>query len=251
MSAKSCLLCGAPLGRIRVGAGEDFCSREHRNQYRLKRSMECLSEANKVATLARRRENPKPLSIGALPCLPGEPRAHAPIQPFSGTAVRAPSLGIAAPRFSAPTAGPVRLLNLKSRKTTSRRPAAAPISSSAAPARRTRRLKAARSLAGSKAELLPLPAASPNNAMRVSSGTAFRPRLPRASEAAIRMTRAPRSAGIRLTGAGKGLLPISCVQPGRGSGERLGVAEMRFTAGSEQAPRTDWVGVVTDREHAQ
>jgi hypothetical protein len=50
---------------MRVNAGGDFCSREHRNQYRLRRSMECLTEANKVATLARRRENPKPLASAA------------------------------------------------------------------------------------------------------------------------------------------------------------------------------------------
>ena len=250
MSAKSCLLCGAPLGRIRVGAGEDFCSREHRNQYRLKRSMECLSEANKVATLARRRENPKALSIGALPCLPGEPRADTLTRPFNGAAVRAPKLGIAAPRFSAPMAGPVRLLKPKSRKTASRS-AAAPISSSAAPARRTRMAKVTRSLAGSKAGLIPLLPAAPNNALRVSSGTAFRPRLPRASEAAIRMTRALRSGGIRAPGAGKDLLPISCVQAEPGSSKRLGVTEVRFTAGSEQAPRMEWVGVLTGRERAK
>ena len=67
MNAKSCMLCGRPLGRIRVGAGGDFCSREHRNQYRLRRSMDCLTEANKVSTLARRRENPKPLFADAAP----------------------------------------------------------------------------------------------------------------------------------------------------------------------------------------
>jgi hypothetical protein len=251
MSAKCCLLCGAPLGRIRVGAGEDFCSREHRNQYRLKRSMECLSEANKVATLARRRENPKPLSIGALPCLPGEPRAHTPIQSFNGAAVLTPNLGVAAPRFSAPMAGPVRLWKLKPRKTASRRPASAPISSSAAPARRNRVVKATRSLAASKAELIPLLAAAPSNTLRVSSGTAFRPRLPRASEAAIRMTRAPRAAGIRLTGAGKDFLPVSSVQSARRSSERLGVTEMRFTATAEQALRMEWVGVLTDQERAR
>jgi hypothetical protein len=59
MPAKTCLLCGKTLVFIRVGAGGDFCSREHRNQYQLRRGMDCLAEANKVATLARRRETPK------------------------------------------------------------------------------------------------------------------------------------------------------------------------------------------------
>src|ERR1035438_5122178 len=61
MSARICLLCGKTLVRIRVGAGGDFCSREHRNQYQLRRGMDCLAEANKVSTLARRRETPKAL----------------------------------------------------------------------------------------------------------------------------------------------------------------------------------------------
>jgi len=59
---RTCLLCDKPLSRIWLGAGEDFCSREHRNQYRLRRGMDRLLEANKVANLMRRRENPKPLS---------------------------------------------------------------------------------------------------------------------------------------------------------------------------------------------
>jgi len=42
-----------------VGAGGDFCSREHRNQYGLRLGMDRLQEANKVATLKRRRENLK------------------------------------------------------------------------------------------------------------------------------------------------------------------------------------------------
>jgi len=62
MNARTCLLCGKPLSRIWVGAGEDFCSREHRNQYRLRRGMDRLLEANKVASLLRRREQPKPIS---------------------------------------------------------------------------------------------------------------------------------------------------------------------------------------------
>src|SRR5947209_14911007 len=61
-AARTCLLCGKPLSRIWVGAGEDFCSREHRNQYRLRRGMDRLLEANKVANLIRRRELPKSIS---------------------------------------------------------------------------------------------------------------------------------------------------------------------------------------------
>jgi len=61
------LLCGKPLGRIWVGAGDDFCSREHGNQYRLKRGMDRLAEANKISSLMRRRENPRPITSASLP----------------------------------------------------------------------------------------------------------------------------------------------------------------------------------------
>src|SRR5215472_14421462 len=62
MNGRTCQLCGKPLSRIWVGAGGDFCSREHRNQYRLRRGMDRLTEANAVATLMRRREHLKPLA---------------------------------------------------------------------------------------------------------------------------------------------------------------------------------------------
>ncbi len=61
MSARVCLLCGKSLSRIWSGSGEDFCSREHRNQYRLRRGMDRLHEANQVASVMRRRENPRPI----------------------------------------------------------------------------------------------------------------------------------------------------------------------------------------------
>jgi len=44
-----------------VGAG-DFCSREHRNQYRMRQGMDRLLEANQVANVIRRREVPKPIT---------------------------------------------------------------------------------------------------------------------------------------------------------------------------------------------
>src|SRR5204863_9266310 len=62
----TCLLCGKPLSRIWAGTGEDFCSREHQNQYRLRRGMDRLLEANKVASVMRRRENPRQIPIGNL-----------------------------------------------------------------------------------------------------------------------------------------------------------------------------------------
>ncbi len=68
MTAKSCQLCGKPLSRLRVGGDGDFCSREHRNQHRLRRGMDRLEEANKVTSLMRRRENPRHISSTQLMC---------------------------------------------------------------------------------------------------------------------------------------------------------------------------------------
>jgi hypothetical protein len=68
MSARTCHLCGKTLSRMRVGTDGEFCSREHRNQYRLRRSMDQLQEANVMASLLRRREQFK--SLGSRP-VPG------------------------------------------------------------------------------------------------------------------------------------------------------------------------------------
>jgi hypothetical protein len=79
MSTRTCQLCGKPLSRLWVGGGDDFCSREHRNQYRIKRSMDQLQEANKVSTLMRRREHPKPVAPASHPGILAARAAVAPI----------------------------------------------------------------------------------------------------------------------------------------------------------------------------
>jgi hypothetical protein len=61
MSARSCQLCGKPLSRFSSASGGDFCSRDHRNQFRLRQGMGRLQEANQVATVMRRREQLRPL----------------------------------------------------------------------------------------------------------------------------------------------------------------------------------------------
>ncbi len=82
MSAKTCQLCGKTLGRMRSSDGE-FCSREHRNQFRLRRGMDRLEEANKVANLMRRRENPRQISPADLAVSGGmEPRGSSTPLPF-------------------------------------------------------------------------------------------------------------------------------------------------------------------------
>src|SRR5215467_10973842 len=68
MNARTCQLCGKPLSRLRVGSDGDFCSKEHRNQFRLRAGMDRLVEVNKVANLMRRRESAKQIPPGTLIC---------------------------------------------------------------------------------------------------------------------------------------------------------------------------------------
>src|SRR5579872_1070843 len=68
MNGRTCQLCGKPLSRIWAGSGGDFCSREHRNQYRLRCGMDTLLEANKHASLMRRRDQPKQFPASHLQC---------------------------------------------------------------------------------------------------------------------------------------------------------------------------------------
>src|SRR6185503_1054064 len=63
MSARTCLLCGKALSRIWAGSGDDFCSREHRNQYRLRQGMDRLLETTRVSNVMRRRELPMPVAL--------------------------------------------------------------------------------------------------------------------------------------------------------------------------------------------
>ena len=66
MTARVCQLCGKPLSRLWVGGDGDYCSKEHRNQHRLRQGMDRLEEASKVTSLMRRRENPRQISAAIL-----------------------------------------------------------------------------------------------------------------------------------------------------------------------------------------
>ena len=103
MNARTCQLCGKPLSRFAVGSGGDFCSREHRNQYRLRLGMDRLMEANKVASLMRRRENAKQISAEFLlaDCniAPRSyPPARIPVQNPSMRGLKPTRAGLFAPR---------------------------------------------------------------------------------------------------------------------------------------------------------
>src|SRR5215831_15489735 len=68
MNARNCQLCGKPLSRLRVGGDGDFCSKEHRNQFRLRAGMDRLVEVNKVANLMRRRESARHIPRASMMC---------------------------------------------------------------------------------------------------------------------------------------------------------------------------------------
>ena len=102
MSARSCLLCGRSLSRWSA-SDDDFCCREHRNQYRLRRSMDRLQEANKVASVMRRRESPRPLKASRLiNGGPREPRAFADSKLAPPQSASIPQLAPACPPRMAP-----------------------------------------------------------------------------------------------------------------------------------------------------
>ncbi len=59
----TCQLCGKPLPKMWLRRDGDFCCREHREQYRLRRGLNLLQEADELATLRRRRERPTPMVL--------------------------------------------------------------------------------------------------------------------------------------------------------------------------------------------
>jgi hypothetical protein len=102
MNGRTCQLCGKPLSRIRVGTGGDFCSREHRNQYRLRCGMDRLLEANQMASLMRRRENLKPLAgQGSLSAGQAQPRGYLESPAWSVPAASSSVLPRLSPRLEA------------------------------------------------------------------------------------------------------------------------------------------------------
>ena len=140
MNGRTCQLCGKALSRFTVGSGGDFCSREHRNQFRLRLGMDRLMEANKVSSLMRRRENAKTIPAAQLvrdskvqhrtaPLLRmpvRQPEAH----PLKPTAAVLESPGIASrtavplssPRSAAPISSAARSIDLHSFNLGPRRP---------------------------------------------------------------------------------------------------------------------------------
>ena len=258
MTAKNCLLCGRPLGRIRVGAGGDFCSREHRNQYRLRRSMDCLTEANKVSTLARRRENPKPLFADAAPAIAkAAPRGflEAPSMMLSATRRPAapepqalnnpgghlPKAGMAQlPRASAGPIGGPRAFGMKI-------PAAGRLAGVGRPAKPAAVYQTV--LVGRDRKLRKVaPAASTGSAFRVAAKVGFRPPP---DGVARRAFAAPARAGLpAATGFPAAPRPVPLFAPGRAAttgraGSRLLYGEMGFTGSPDAPAQVEWVGLVS------
>jgi hypothetical protein len=53
---------------MRLRRDGDFCCREHREQYRLRRGLNLLQEADELATLRRRRERPTAMGMQRPAC---------------------------------------------------------------------------------------------------------------------------------------------------------------------------------------
>ena len=249
MSAGTCLLCGKSLARIRVGAGGDFCSREHRSQYRLRRVMDCLAEGNKVATLARRRENPKPLFGEASPGSSSARREFPEAAPF---------------RLAAGLKPGVRRLRKADRAALLARAGilAEPVPSVAPrEARREFGIKTAASgrvaiphgppggrkgasMAGTQARGLRAIAAfaAPGNAVRVSSSAGFRLRAPDPHKFTYAARQEPGGIARVAARAGTRLFTGPPAYLGMPAEGRLAFVDMGFPAAPDAPARLDWIG---------
>jgi len=187
-----------------VGAGGDFCSREHRNQHQLRRGMDRLAEANEVATLARRRETPKALFAKPPRDLPPRPpripRRRALRNPEDRTPglrwtpkagrviLLPPAVVLAQPL---PDAAPRDVRRDFGRKFAAHAPAALPSGPSAA-------WKPAGLAAGDVRGLRAIElSAAPRNALRVSSSAGFRLRPPHSPALASAASTGGGIAGLR------------------------------------------------------
>jgi hypothetical protein len=249
MSARTCLHCGKTLVRIRVGAGGDFCSREHRNQYQLRRGMDCLAQANKVATLARRRETPKALFGEAS----GEPasaarRAFPDAPPFRLLAGLSPDVKpprqsgrvtlfplAAALSEAVPRAVPHDVRREFGMKLAVSASMAIPHGPSAVWKPAGLGGKAARRLRGIAV------AAAPGNALRVSSSAGFRLKAPQSPKAALAAL--SEDCGMAGIAARAGSLPFTLRQERRGAAtdDRLAFVEMKFSSAPDAPARLDWL----------
>jgi hypothetical protein len=119
MNGRTCQLCGKPLSRFTVGSGGDFCSREHRNQYRLRLGMDRLMEANKVASLMRRRENAKAIPAAQL-------ASDCKVSPRSSPHFRVPARQPSLRSLTLPAALHPTNMSPASRHVVTMRPAASP-----------------------------------------------------------------------------------------------------------------------------
>ena len=143
-----------------MGGGEEFCSREHRTQYRLRRGMDRLQEANKVASLMRRRENPKPIAVS--PVAEMIWRGYFQPMPDTTQAVRLPArtgLGRLIPGL--PAAGYAALRPAGGPRRTERRGAQGPMQPGAAQNMALPRIRAHASCGVPQAQAALPPAAAP------------------------------------------------------------------------------------------
>jgi hypothetical protein len=254
MNAKNCMLCGRPLGRIRVGAGGDFCSREHRNQYRLRRSMDCLTEANKVSTLARRRENPKALFADAAPGIAkAAPRGFLEAPPVMLSTTGRPAAPERKTSFNFgvhfPKPGLAQLRRASAAWNGEPRAFGMKLSAAGRPAGTGRTAKPAvvyqTTLGGRDGKLRKVaPAASMGNAFRVSARVAFRQAPSGARAVTVAGRAGPPAGGLPAAPRTVPLAPPARVAPAGRAGSRMAYGEMGFTGSPDAPAPVEWVGLV-------
>jgi len=251
MAIGTCLLCGKSLARIRVSVGGDFCSREHRSQYRLRRVMDCLAEANKVATLARRRETPKPLFGEAAPGTSGAVRRGFPeAAPFRIT----PSLNAGVRwRRKADRAVPLPRAGFLAEPIAGIAPRGVPreyemklaASGAAAVLRSPVAGWKPAAIAGTQARGPRAIAvfAAPGKAMRAPASTGFRLRAP--DPHSFTYAAGPDRGGVANVAGRTGWSPNVAPRayPGAPAKGRLAFVDMGFPAGPVAPARLGWLGV--------
>jgi hypothetical protein len=94
MSGVTCQFCGKPLWRIRRGSDGDFCSREHRNQYKLRMGLTHLAEAEKVSSARRKCEVCNAISLGRVAGSPEVQKRRSLSPRWPGRAPRLPAIRV-------------------------------------------------------------------------------------------------------------------------------------------------------------
>jgi hypothetical protein len=218
--------------------------------------MDCLAEANKVSTLARRRENPKALFADAAVGIAGAPRGFLEAPSVMLSAARRPAgperRASWSPGGSLPRAGMASLWRPSAasgggpRAFGMRIPAAGRLAGSGRTSKPPAAPRPALAGQGRKPEIA-APAKNPGKAYRVSARVAFRQPAPGAAGRAFTLAeRAGQPAAFAIPTAPRParLFASAPVAATRRASSRLAYGEMGFTGSPDAPAQVKWVGLV-------